>query len=64
MRNGEVESTRVRNPALVSQPLITEAGYISPRRVIASVALYLNRGLWPFTALNSWTGGLATGLNS
>jgi serine/threonine protein kinase len=24
------------------------------------VALYLNRRLWPFTALNSWTGGLST----
>ena len=28
------------------------------------VALYLNRRLWPFTALNSWTGGLSIGLNS
>jgi hypothetical protein len=28
------------------------------------VALYLNRRLWRFTALNSWTGGLSVGLNS
>jgi hypothetical protein len=27
-------------------------------------ALYLNRRLWPFTALNSWTGGVSTGCNS
>jgi hypothetical protein len=38
---------------------ISTGGY-----VIASVALYLNRRLWPFTALNSWTGGLSVGLNS
>jgi len=31
---------------------------------IALVALYLNRRLWPFTALNSWTEGLSIGLNS
>ena len=31
---------------------------------IADVALYLNRRLWPFTALNSWTGGLSIGLHS
>src|SRR6202023_3376920 len=31
---------------------------------VTSVALYLNRRLWPFTALNSWTGGLSIGLNS
>jgi hypothetical protein len=30
----------------------------------AGVALYLNRRLWPFTALNSWTAGLSIGLNS
>jgi hypothetical protein len=29
-----------------------------------NVALYLNRRLWPFTALNSWTGSLSTGFNS
>jgi hypothetical protein len=28
------------------------------------VALYLNRRLWPFTALKSWTGSLSTGFNS
>ena len=28
--------------------------------VTCSVALYLNRRLWPFTALNSWTGSLST----
>jgi pimeloyl-ACP methyl ester carboxylesterase len=28
------------------------------------VALYLNRRLWPFTALNSWTGSLSTGFKS
>src|SRR5271166_6603307 len=33
-------------------------------RVMPPVALYLNRRLWPFTALNSWTGGLSIGLNS
>ncbi len=32
--------------------------------VAAHVALYLNRRLWSFTALNSWTGGLSIGLNS
>ena len=30
----------------------------------AGVALYLNRRLWLFTALNSWTGGLSIGLDS
>jgi hypothetical protein len=30
----------------------------------ADVALYLNRRLRPFTALNSWTGGISTGCNS
>jgi hypothetical protein len=30
----------------------------------AGVALYLNRGQWPFTALNSWTGSLSTRFNS
>jgi hypothetical protein len=29
-----------------------------------SVALYLNRRLWPFTALNSWTGSLSIDLDS
>ena len=28
------------------------------------VALHLNRRLWPFTALNSWTGSLSTGFKS
>jgi hypothetical protein len=28
------------------------------------VALHLNRRLWQFTALNSWTGGLSIGSNS
>jgi hypothetical protein len=32
--------------------------------VYPDVGLYLNRRLWPFTVLNSWTGGLSTGLNS
>ena len=30
----------------------------------ARVALYLNRRLWPFTALNSWTGSLFGGFKS
>jgi hypothetical protein len=30
----------------------------------AGVALYINRRLWPFTALNSWTGSVSTGCNS
>ena len=29
-----------------------------------AVALHLNRRLWQFTALNSWTGGLSIGSNS
>src|SRR5271157_1004733 len=33
-------------------------------RIDRAVALYLNRRLWPFTALNSWTGGLSIGLHS
>src|ERR1700755_598792 len=32
------------------------------RSVSVAVALYLNRRLLPFTALNSWTGSLSTGL--
>jgi hypothetical protein len=31
---------------------------------LTAVALYLNRRLWPLTALNSWTGSLSTGFNS
>src|SRR4029077_14951432 len=31
---------------------------------IRSVALYLNRRLWPFTALNPWTGSRSTGCKS
>jgi TnpA family transposase len=31
---------------------------------VTAVALHLNRRLWPFTALNSWTGGVSTGCNS
>jgi hypothetical protein len=30
----------------------------------ALVALYLNRRLWPFTVVNSWTGSLSTAFNS
>src|SRR5215813_3453720 len=29
-----------------------------------AVGLYLNRRLWPFTALNSWTGSLSAGFKS
>jgi Tn3 transposase DDE domain len=36
----------------------------STRRFTPSVALHLNRRLWQFTALNSWTGGLSIGSNS
>jgi integrase len=42
-----------------------------PRRIeqnrslrMAGVDLHLNRRLWPFTALNSWTGSLSTGFDS
>jgi HEPN domain-containing protein len=31
---------------------------------VEAVALYLNRRLWPFAALNSWTGSLSTRLKS
>ena len=52
------------------QRLVVRNGHLPEREVISGagpipvVALYLNRRLWPFTALKSWTGGLATGLNS
>jgi hypothetical protein len=36
----------------------------SQQALIADVAVYLNRRLWPFTALNSWTGGLSIDLQS
>ena len=43
------------------------AGFLTPVGChtwrATGVALYLNRRLWPFTALNSWTGGLSIGSN-
>jgi hypothetical protein len=32
--------------------------------VVDEAQQYLNRRLWPFTALNSWTESLSTGFNS
>src|SRR5271168_5362609 len=40
----------------------SEHAYFGTSTVLATgavVALYSNRRLWPFTALNSWTGGLS-----
>ena len=47
--------------------LLAEAERLHPDVIVLDttiVALYLKRRLWPFTALNSWTGGLPIGLNS
>src|SRR5262249_42748492 len=37
---------------------------VAARGLRGGVALHLNRRLWPFTALNSWTGSVSTGRNA
>ena len=57
-----------KRPTPTLSPSLGGPLYLKPQPVsflaALAVALYLNRRLWPLTALNSWTGGLSIGLNS
>src|SRR5271166_1440618 len=61
----KLERPRIRTPSsLRSYSVLYSERATSRALKVSAVALYLNRRLWPFTALNSWTGGLSIGLNS
>jgi hypothetical protein len=61
--SGEILGKHGAGPSWTMDDGSSIVGNLPPLETVV-VALYLNRRLWPFTALNSWTGGLATGLNS
>jgi hypothetical protein len=44
--------------------LVGAATKLGSEEAMSVVALHLNRRLWPFTALNSWTGSLSSGFKS
>ena len=67
-QRSRLDVTKSRSSRVPLTPTLpnTADGKKSPRSALrrSAVALYLNRRLWPFTALNSWTGSLFTGLKS